>query len=120
MTSRLPDGSKMGSSHTITLHLAGLIKQARQIQIIPKIKTASLILLWVLCDYGRISHDTLVKHIAPYGYHSSIKNLGLWTHKNQQINFTLVVDDFGVKYLGKEHALRLKVVLEDKYKVTID
>ena len=32
----------------------------------------------------------------------------------------MVVDDFGVKYSIKEHALHLKVSLKDKYKVTID
>ena len=36
------------------------------------------------------------------------------------INFTLVVDDFGVKYSGKEHALHLKAALEEKYKATTD
>ncbi len=34
------------------------------------------------------------------------------------IQFTLVVDDFGVKYVGKEHALYLKKVLERHYKLT--
>ena len=35
------------------------------------------------------------------------------------INFTLVVNDFGVKYYGKEHALHLNSELEVKYKVTV-
>ena len=43
---------------------------------------------------------------------------GLWKHNSQPIKFTSVVDDFGVKYLGKEHALHLKAALETKYKVT--
>ena len=33
---------------------------------------------------------------------------------------TLVVDDFGVKYVGKEHALHLKAVLEEHYAITED
>ena len=37
---------------------------------------------------------------------------------SRPIKFTLVVDDFGVKYLGKEHNLHLKAALEKKYKVT--
>ena len=32
----------------------------------------------------------------------------------------MTVDDFGVKYSGKEHNLHLKASLETKYKVTID
>ena len=34
------------------------------------------------------------------------------------LTFTLVVDDFGVKYDRKEHTLNLKTALEAKYKVT--
>ena len=48
------------------------------------------------------------------------KTPGLWTHNSGPINSTLVVDDFGVECLGKEHALHLKASLEDKYKVTTD
>ena len=32
----------------------------------------------------------------------------------------LVVDDFGVKYVGKEHALHLKQTLDENYKVTTE
>ena len=49
----------------------------------------------------RIAHDAMLKHLEPYGYHPSCKNPGLWKHNSRPINFTLVVDDFGVKYLGK-------------------
>ena len=49
----------------------------------------------------RISHDTLVKYLEPYEYHPSRNNPGLWKHNSQPIKFTLLVDDFGVKYLGK-------------------
>jgi hypothetical protein len=29
---------------------------------------------------------------------------GLWRHDTQPAQFTLVVDNFGVKYVGEEHA----------------
>ena len=48
------------------------------------------------------------------------KDPGIFTHDSRPINFTLVVDDFGVKYSGKENAIYLKAALEDKYKVTTD
>ena len=56
--------------------------------------------------------------MEPYEYRPLSKTPGLWIHENCPINFNLVVDDFGVKYLAKEHALNLKAALEDKYKVT--
>ena len=74
--------------------------------------------MYRLPQEGRIAHDALVKHLEPYGYHPSSKPPRLWRHKNLPINFTLVVDDFGVKYSGKENVLHLKVALDDIYMVT--
>ena len=76
--------------------------------------------MYVIPQAGRIAHEHLLKHLEPYGCHPSSKNPRLWKHNSQPINFTLVVDDFGVKYVGKEHALHLKAALETKYKVTAD
>ena len=50
MTERLPDVSTMESSHIATLHLPGISKQAIQINIIPKMRTALLISLGVFSD----------------------------------------------------------------------
>ena len=36
------------------------------------------------------------------------------------IRFVLIVDDFGIKYVGKEHALHLLKTLEKNYKITTD
>jgi hypothetical protein len=45
---------------------------------------------------------------------------GLWKHSTHPIAFTLVVDDFGVKYVGKEHADHLIQCLERDYELTKD
>ena len=47
---------------------------------------------------GRTSHDTLVKHLDPFGYHPSSITPRLWKHNIRPINFTMVVDDCDVKY----------------------
>ena len=47
-----PDGSTMDSSHISALQLPSLSKQARHINIYPKMKTYPLISLGVLCDDG--------------------------------------------------------------------
>ena len=75
--------------------------------------------MYGLPQAGRIAHEALLKHLEPYVYHPSSKNPVLWKHNSQPIKFTLVVDGFGVKYSGKDHALHLKAALETKYKVTI-
>ena len=76
--------------------------------------------MYGLLQAGRIAHDELVKHLDPYGCNPSRKPQGIWTHKNQPIKFTLLVDDFGVKYLGEENGLHMRADLEDKYTVTTD
>ena len=40
---------------------------------------------------------------------------GLWTHSSRPIAFALVVDDFGVKYVGEEHARHLLNILHENY-----
>ena len=57
--------------------------------------------MYGLPQLGRIAHDALVQHLEPYGYHPSRKPPGLWTQDSFPIEFTLVVNDFGVKYSGK-------------------
>jgi hypothetical protein len=45
---------------------------------------------------------------------------GLWTHKWRPVKFSLVVDDFGVMYVGREHAEHLKAALEENYEISTD
>ena len=53
-----------------------------------------------------------------HGYRQSKLVPGLWKQDTWPIQFTLVVDDFGVKYVGEEHAHHLKNTLEEHYKLT--
>jgi hypothetical protein len=69
---------------------------------------------------GRIANDRLTEHLAKYGYRPAPTTPSLWTHDTRNIHFTLIVDDFGVKYVGKEHALHLLHALRHLYTVTED
>ena len=42
------------------------------------------------------------------------------THDWRPVQFTLVVDNFGVKYVGEEHAIHLKNTIEEHYNVTTE
>ena len=45
----------------------------------------------------------------------------MWKHKRRPIQFSLIVDDFGVKYAGKEHIDYLITSLRKKYvRITVD
>jgi hypothetical protein len=46
--------------------------------------------------------------------------MGLWLHVTHPIQFTLVVDDFGVQFVGKENAQHLIDALEMEYTVSKD
>ena len=72
--------------------------------------------VWGLPQAGILANKRLRRKLAPFGYSESTNTPGFWTHRTRPISFTLVVDDFGVKYVGKEHALHLKSVIEEHYK----
>jgi hypothetical protein len=54
-----------------------------------------------------IAQELLAKRLKEHGYNQSKTMLGLWTHEWHPITFSLIVDDFGVKYIGEEHIQHL-------------
>ena len=64
---------------------------------------------------GILDQELLETRLNAHGYQQSRFKPGLWTHKWRPICFSLVVDDFGVKYVGKEHADHLVSVIKEKY-----
>jgi len=69
---------------------------------------------------GIIAQNLLEERLEKHGYKQSDQTPGFWTHATRPISFTLIVDDFGVKYVGKEHANHLIRVLEEFYEVEKD
>jgi len=76
--------------------------------------------MYGLPQAGIIAYKQLKERLALWGYHPVQFTPGLWRHVWRPITFTLVVDDFGVKFVDKEHAEHLKMVLEQYYKITVD
>ena len=68
---------------------------------------------------GKIAYDRLRKHLQKYGYTPVQGTPGLWSHASRNIVFSLVVDDFGIKYADKNDAQHLINALQDLYKITI-
>ena len=69
---------------------------------------------------GRIAHDRLVKHMKQFGYAPCKHTPALWKHDTRPISFTLVVDDFGVKYINKQDLQHLIDTLRQQYTITVD
>jgi hypothetical protein len=76
--------------------------------------------MYGLPQAGILAHDRLVEHLAAHGYVKTKHTAGLFRHVTRPIQFTLVVDDFGVKYTGTEHAQHLIDTLQALYTITID
>ena len=54
-----------------------------------------------------IAHNRLSKHLEQADYECSQYVPSLWRNASLSISFTLVVDGFGVKYVGKYAAMHL-------------
>ena len=76
--------------------------------------------MYGLPQAGIIANQQLVKRLAPFGYAPVTHTPGLWKHLYRPILFSVVVDDFGVKYVGKEHAQHLIDTLASFYEITVD
>jgi hypothetical protein len=76
--------------------------------------------MYGLPQAGIIANQLLKKRLAKFGYFELPHTPGLWKHTTKPVWFTLVVDDFGVKYIGRENLDHLMNALKEFYDVTID
>ena len=76
--------------------------------------------MYGLPQAGILANKLLRKRLEPHGYYEVDHTPGLWRHKTLPVQFTLVVDDFGVKYQGKENAMHLINALKEEYEIDID
>jgi hypothetical protein len=76
--------------------------------------------MYGLPQAGYIANERLARHLATAGYLPAKSTPGLYTHSTRPICFSLVVDDFGVRYVGKEHADHLVSTLSSLYSITTD
>jgi hypothetical protein len=76
--------------------------------------------MYSLLQAGILVQNLLEKCLNQHGCHQSNVTLGLWKHGWWPLLFTLCVDNFGIKYVGQEHANHLAKILEEHYKCSID
>ena len=77
--------------------------------------------MYGLKKLGVLANKNLEKLLEKDGYIKTTFTPGLWKHKSRPIMFNLCVDDFGIKYVGREHANHLIASLEKHYEtLTID
>jgi hypothetical protein len=73
--------------------------------------------MYGLKQAGLLVNQLLQTRLTPFGYYPARHTPGLWLYKTNHISFTLVVDDFAVKYVGKHHAEHLRNALLRSYEL---
>jgi hypothetical protein len=76
--------------------------------------------MYGLPQAGILVNQQLALRLAIHGYHQTKFTPVLWGHVTRTIQYTLVGDDFGVQYVGKEHAQQLIDALETDYTILRD
>jgi hypothetical protein len=76
--------------------------------------------MYGLKQAGLLTNQLLQNRLAPFGYYPARHTPGLWLHKTRPISFSLVMDYFVVKYVGKQHAEHLRNALLKTYELTTD
>ena len=76
--------------------------------------------MYGLPQAGILAQELLEQCLNKHGYHQSPITPGLWRHDYRPISFTLCMDDFGIKYVGREHAEHLASILSKHYKCSHD
>jgi hypothetical protein len=76
--------------------------------------------MYGLPQAGILANQLLTKRLEPHGYYQCRHTPGLWRHKWRPVLFSLVVDDFGIKYVGREHINHLIDDIEEHYEFSKD
>eukprot|EP00804_Cyclotella_cryptica_P004433 CCRYP_006852-RB/>CCRYP_006852-RB protein AED:0.14 eAED:0.09 QI:0/-1/0/1/-1/1/1/0/489 len=69
---------------------------------------------------GILANKLLKQRLATDGYFELPHTPGLFKHISRPVQFSLVVDDFGIKYIGQQHLEHLIASIKRHYDVTID
>ena len=69
---------------------------------------------------GALANKLLKQRLAPAGYFEVKHTPGLWRHVSRPVAFSLAVDDFGVKYVGRKNADHLVSAIKRHYPLSED
>jgi hypothetical protein len=76
--------------------------------------------MYGLPQAGILANELLQRNLAKDCYRPTQHTHGLWTHDTRPISFSLVVDGFGVKYVGRENAEHLMACIKKNYNISSD
>jgi hypothetical protein len=74
--------------------------------------------MYGLKQAGLIANQQLQKHLAEFSYAPTALTPGLWTLSSGNITFSLVVNNYGIKYVGRNNSQHLLSALKELYSVS--
>ena len=69
---------------------------------------------------GKLANTLLKQRLGICGYIKCMHITGMWRHIFRPVQFTLVVDDFGVKFVGVDKLQHLVGSLKKIYEIVLD
>ena len=69
---------------------------------------------------GMLANNLLRTCLNKKVYFEATTTPGLWKHQWRTIQFCLIVDYFGIEYVGERHIHHLRDVLKQHYEITED
>ena len=76
--------------------------------------------MYGLPQSGVLANKLLKERLATHGYFELPHTPGLFKHISRPVQFTLVVDDFGIKYVGQHNLQHLLNAIKKHYDISID
>jgi hypothetical protein len=76
--------------------------------------------MYGLPQTGILANELVQQHLALDGHRPTEHTHGLWKHETRPVWFSLVVDDLGIKYIGRENAKHLMPSINKKYDISSD
>ena len=76
--------------------------------------------MYGLTEASIIAFKSLVANMAPREYHPVRLTPDLWRHETLPTTFTLVVDDFGIKYFHTDQLTHFLNALRQNYRISMD
>ena len=75
--------------------------------------------MYGLLQSGSLGHDLLEQHLNQESYFQSKIVPGFWKHEDRKIQFVLVVDDFGIKFIQQGNLDHLIYTLKSYYNIMV-
>ena len=76
--------------------------------------------MYGLPSAGGLAYNLLKQRLSKYGYYETNTTPGLWKHTFRPVHFTLIVDDFRIKFTNIKNVMHLIDTLKKFYEVEID